>query len=275
MRRDYTFPKELDYVLYYDSSLNNYIYNYQESFVILSNIIGYFFHGNKVFLSFVKEELCNNNPIITLLAADLKNRKQNITVKIAVGSIELISAEESLLFSCSQNSSGYDARLIKYELNTKEKKIIEREVNHTIFISVIIGNKKFQFEVPYEIESFIDTDFFQFIKKDSDISSLRKLYLRRFYTSQSLLEKNMNSYVRVFLITDSQEVLLDEYVFQKGFVQSYVLSQVSGNTIMSLIGGVNKPKEYTIKCFENSSSIDLNVMARTLEKRSMRVNLEL
>lgn len=275
MRRDYTFPKELDHVLYYDSTLNNIMCNFQESFIILSNIIGYFFHGNKVFLSFVKEELDDNNPTYILLATDLKNKKHTITVKIAVGMIELISDEETLLFECSQSLIGYDARLIKYELNTGDKKIIEKELNHTVYISVIIGNKKFQFEIPYEIDTFIDADFFGFIKKDSDISSLRKLYLNRFYESQSLFERNLNSYVRIFLLNKDEEILLDEYVFQKGFVQSYILSQIEGSTIMSIIGGVNKPKEYTIKKFDGNASIDLNGIARVLEKRSMRVNLEL
>lgn len=271
MNRSYVFPSVIDNILLYDANLDMVRHYYKDSIGVLSHLIGYFFNGEKAFLTLEDKTVYNDATCFKILASNLKQKQEKLEIMMTYDTIIIKYKDEVYTFNYTRSGKNYVAYLTKYDYYTKNKHILEEVKNHTVYLSVYIENKKYEFVIPYDIDAFLDVDVFRTINASSDIFTLRKMYYNRFLNGQTDYEKSISSYVRVFLLNGEEEVLVDELEFRDGLVLNYSLSNVVGNTIMSIHGGKTKEKEFVIKNL-SSEEIDLNKMARVLNIEAQKLD---
>lgn len=271
MKKDYTFKNREEIPFLYDSSIEETIKNYKTTLLIASNLILQFLNAYQFSLKLITEEYTSNYRKI-IFQAD--SNKKTIYLTIIDDIIMIKTDTETFCFRINWDKYQSYARLTSYTKKQNNNIITQKIDNHYLYIEILVNNKKYYMEIPYDIKYYLDTDYFNMIHANTSIIDLRRIYHERFFSGQTPYEKNLTTTLSISL-TDFQgkEILLDKLVMVNGFVDSYLLSTLKNQTQIIIKGSFKEENEITIKNYQRIDEWNIDEEIRKLYDRSRKIYL--
>ena len=270
MNRDYTFKNTNSISFIYDSSIENIIRRYDITLQAASKVMLPLLNSTPFFLKLKSEEYLDNT---IKFVFEVGSNNQILTLTI-LNTIFIINyKDETYTYSFDWDKNNLYLRLESFTKKLKDREICQRIDSHYLYIDIIFANKKFRFEIPYDINYYLDTNYFNSIKETTSITDLMKIYQERFLIGQTDYEKTLESTVSIFMIEEGKDVLLDKLTFRGGLVEKYYISSLKNQVQISIKGSVNEQSEIIIRNYENPEDISLDEEIRNLYYQSRRLEL--
>ena len=270
MNRDYTFKITNTISFIYDSRIENIISRYKMTLQAASNVILPLLNSKTFFLKLIREE-CLENTMKFVFEAASNNQSLTLTLVDDVFIINYKNETYSYRFDWDKNN--FYLSLISFFQKLKDREIKEKIDSHYLYIDIIFANRKFRFEIPYDIKYYLDGVYFSSLKENASIIDLMRIYHDRFFTGQTAYEKGIESIVSIFMTEDGKDILLDKLILREGMVEKYYLSSLKKQVQVSIEGSIHEENKITIKNYDNPEEISLDEEIRNLYYRSRRLEL--
>ena len=268
MKRDYIFKNQNNTPFIYDSSIERVVRSYETTLQIASNVILPLLNSSSFALKLLNEEYINDH-IKLFFEASANSKKLTITI---LSDYFIINCKDEIYtYRYDWNKSNFYLQLISYTKKIGNRTIYQKIESHHLKLEITISNKKFRLEIPYDINYYLDPKYFSILKETTSIMDLIKIYQNRFLPGQNQYEKTLESTVTISKLEDGEEILLDQVILKSGFIDSYYLSSIKGNTQISIKGSINEKENIIIRNYENPEEISLDEEIRNLYYQSKRL----
>ena len=272
MKKDYVFKNTDNYPFIYDSKISNMIENYATTLQIASHFMMMLLHESRFVLELIKEEHTKTD-LKLILKASTKEKSVFLTVVNDILQIQYENEEYTFVVNWDVYQSY--ATLRRYQIILPDKQIIEEIDAHHIKIEMTIKDKIFQLYIPYGIDHYLDSTYFNEIKESSSIMDLKRIYMERFFHGQTSFEMRIDTILSTKQkLATGEIILLDELSIKDGFVEKYILSSFKEGLLISVIGAPNINSEIRMVGYENTCTINLKEEIDNLYKRSRKVNFK-
>lgn len=270
MNRDYTFKNTDSISFMYDSSIENIVRRYSMTLQAASKVILPLLNSTSFFLK-LKSAKYPDDPMKFVFEAGSSN--QILTLTILNDKFIIDHQDETYVYSFDWDRNNLYLRLESFAKKLKEKEICQRIDAHHLYIDIIFANRKLRLEIPYDINYYLDTNYFSPLKETTSITDLMRIYRERFLVSQTDYEKKLESAVSIFMIEEGKDVLLDKLTFKGGLVEKYYISSLKKRVQISIKGSVNEESEIIIRNYDDPENISLDEEIKNLYYQSRRLEL--
>lgn len=270
MNRDYTFKNTNTISFMYDSSIENIVRRYDMTLQAASKVILPLLNSTSFFLKLRSEEYLDNTMKFVFEAV---SSNQILTLTILNDIFIIEHQDEMYVYSFDWDRNNLYLRLESFTKKLKEKEICQRIDSHYLYIDITFANRIFRLEIPYDINYYLDTNYFNPLKETTNITDLMKIYRERFLVGQTDYEKTLESAVSIFMKEEGKDILLDKLTFRGGLVEKYYLSSLKNQVQISIKGNINEESEIIIRNYNNPEDISLDEEIRNLYYQSRRLEL--
>jgi len=271
MQKSFNFNNISNNVIIYSLEAQKVLYNYKNTFVGIIKIISILTNKNKFYVDLLQ----NKTKTETVVELIIKSGSDLIKVAIFNDLFSIEYNDKYYEFKIDFDLKEYYIKLLKYTENKKDKIINQIYYDpYRIKLEIIFENKILYLDIPKETNYLITSDIINYLKKDSDILDLKRIYYKYFYPNQSTLEKSQEAIIEVY-IKNNKPVLLDRLIIKNGYINSYILSTEKNGTILSIEGKSSFEKEIKISNYISTKDLDLNKEVNNLLIRSRTINLDI
>ncbi len=256
---------------WYDANCEDVVSDYKTTINIVSCLLERLFNWKNFYLEFMKEELLDDKRSLVFrcfFAGD------SLIFKLFENLLIIYYKNEVYKFKCDWDHNYYYVLLTFYQKEIEGRIMTQQIQSHNLSLNITIGNMEYSFCLPYDIENYLNIDFFRLIKNNSSILDLKRIYQTCFFSKQSEYEKKLESIVAIFKIdSNGNKILLDKLVLIDGFVQTYLLSSIKNGIQFSLTGGLNQERKVIISNYCGQKNIDISSEIENIYTKSLKLNL--
>lgn len=254
MKRDYIFEKSNILPFFYDSKIDLIVKLNKSSLLTASNFILDLLESKSFYLQLLEYENRKTTTKITFLAQN-KDKKLKFSLE---GDILTINWQNNtFVYKLDFIVNKLYAKLISYETRYPNKTIKQSIQMHVLILEVILNDKKYLLNLPFDVSYFIDSSYFRLINQDTDIFDLKKIYKDYFYLNQTEYEKSIASSVAIFKIVKGNEIPLDELFLIQGQIEKYLLTTEIKGVRITLSGTKKEDDTITIHNYHTPKNIGL------------------
>ncbi len=269
MNKNYTFENKEDVPFIYDCRIERQVKNYKSSLLAASYFIMNILNTNQFYLKLVKEEYTKFDYCLNFMA---QATKEEVSLVISEQKVIIKYNEKEIQFKVNWDEYHIYVEIIAYQETTNQSKISECLENHHLILEIENNKQKYCLEIPYDVNYFIDFQYFKTQKIES-IIDLKRVYFSRFFPNQTSYEKSISTHLTLWQKdTDSEFVLSDELIIIDGFINKYKISSLKNGILMSIEGKPNEIGEIKIMNYQMQDNVDLNGEILKLYKKSLKMN---
>ena len=166
MKRDYIFEKSNILPFFYDSKIDLIVKLNKSSLLTASYFILDLLESKSFYLQLLEYENRKTTTKITFLAQN-KDKKLKFSLE---GDILTINWQDNtFVYKLDFIVNKLYAKLISYETRYPNKTIKQSIQMHVLILEVILNDKKYLLNLPFDVSYFIDSSYFRLINQDTDI----------------------------------------------------------------------------------------------------------
>lgn len=261
MIRYYTLKQEINPIYYVDDKTLEEINNHKSSFLACCSLLYDYFHLNHFIILLIDKEYDKQKNSFKSIFK-VSNKKVQYYLEINNDTCTIRSDN----IQCTWTIWDNECELIELTEKLGEKTVTQAFSPHGFKIEVKINDKIWRMDIPIDIYSTFDLDFFDRIIKDiTRVEDLKRIYQQYFYNEQKNYDRVLETKISFSKIYDEQEMLMDELVIKNGKIISYLFSNCKGNIILSNKNGVIEIRNCSL-----DEQIDLNGEVINLLKRGKK-----
>ena len=265
MKRDYVFENNNILPFIYDSKIEPIVKLNKSSLLIASQFILDLLKSKSFYLQLLEYENSKTSTRLTFLA---KSNGKELKFSLESDFLTIDWQNESFVYKLDFFASKLYADLISYETRYKDKTVKQSIQMHVLILEVKIQDKKYLFNLPFDVSYFIDSSYFNLINQDTNILDLKRIYKDYFYLNQTEYEKSIASSVAIFKIEKETEIPIDELFLIKGQIEKYLLSTELGNIKISITRTKEEDGKITISNYHGAKNIGLEAAIESLYQKT-------